>query len=282
MIARSPAKINVSLRILGKRENGYHDLEMVNLPLDLHDIIEISELSTYQDSYITCDGLSLADLEDNLCKKAFDLLKQRCGFKGNYCIHIHKEIPFEAGLGGGSSNAATVLLSLNKKLRLGLSENELMELGLKIGSDVPFFVRCKPAKATGIGEILEPIEIKKSYLALLIKPKAGLSTAKVYSICDSFPRVRVDTEGVIRGFRLGDDELIAKSIGNDLMPAAESLCPEVGEIYSRLLAEGFSIASMTGSGSTLFALTTDAKKAKEAFHDFDKAGYSVFVCKVIR
>lgn len=279
MLIKSPAKINLALKICGNRDDGYHELRMVNLLLELHDVLEIDTLPYYRDTHVTCDDMRLVGLRSNLCTKAFNLMREEFGFKNNYMIHIHKEIPFAAGLGGGSSNAAAVLIAINKIQRLGLSVDQLCELGLKLGTDVPFFVRGQAALAEGIGEKLTPIKPRKAFHCLLVKPQAGLSTKEVYQNCDKYPRLPIDIDQVVTGLQLGDEEMIAKSFGNDLYPASMSLLPEVKTVVDSLKEDGFPIAAMSGSGSCCFALHSDPKKAKLAEKKYLKKGYDVILTK---
>lgn len=272
MDIKSHAKINLSLKILGTLPNGYHELDMVNIPLELHDVIEINKIYG-NDTYITCDDLRLMGLKANLCKKAVDALRNECKFKENFLIHIHKEIPFAAGLGGGSSNAAAVLVTLNKILKLNLSDEELCKIGLSIGADVPFFIHNIPSRVGGIGEINNPITISKTIYVLIVKPEEGLSTKDVYEHYRDGENVRIDTDGVIEGLKDANENLIARSIGNDLMPPAVLLLPKIGEIYSSLVKDGFKIVSMSGSGSSLFAMSFDLKKCKEAQKKYERLGF---------
>jgi 4-diphosphocytidyl-2-C-methyl-D-erythritol kinase len=281
MISKSYAKINLSLKVLGKREDGYHLLQMVNLPLTLHDIIIFEPLPKNVITHIVCDDPGLSSLKHNLCLKAFNLMQEKYGFDQHFLIKIHKEIPFAAGLGGGSSNAATVLLGLNKILKLGASVEELSELGLKIGADVPFFLRNKPMEVGGIGETMKEINVKKNWHIVLAKPQEGVSTSDVYSICDNFPKTNVDTSLVEEGLAEFDEDKIARGIGNDLMAPAESLLPGIGDVYSLLKKFGFPIVSMSGSGSCCFGLTKSESLAKDAFRKFDKMGYVVRCCKIL-
>ncbi len=281
MNCKSHAKINLSLKVLGTREDGYHELEMVNLPLELHDVIEISTLPYYNETFITCDDLRLSGLKTNLCKRAVDEMREVYHFPQNFMIHIHKEIPFAAGLGGGSSNAAAVMLALNKMLKLGATNEELAKIGVKIGADVPFFFANKPAKVYGIGEKMELIPVKKSYYCLIIKPQEGLSTKDVYDVCDKFQRYNIDTEKVIKGLAEDDQLAIAKGMGNDLLAPAESLLPVVGELFASLQHDGFAMSGMSGSGSALFALTEDAHKAKEAFKKYSKRNLICVLTKTL-
>ena len=279
MDIKSYAKINLSLKILGTLDDGYHELDMINLPLELHDVIEISKIYS-NDTYITCDDFRLMSAKANLCKKATDALRKACGFKENFLIHIHKEIPFAAGLGGGSSNAAAVLIALNKMLKLNLSDEQLCDIGLTIGADVPFFIHNIPSRVGGIGEKNEPIKLLKPFYVLIVKPEEGLSTKEVYSNYKG-ESIRIDTEGVIKGLETADENLIARSIGNDLMPPAVYLLPKVGEIYSSLVKDGFKIVSMSGSGSSLFAMSFDLKKMKEAQKKYEKLGYISVLTKTL-
>ena len=281
MISKSFAKINLSLKVTGVRDDGYHLLEMVNLPITLHDIIILERLPKNVGTYVVCDDPGLSSLKHNLCSKALNLMKEKYGFTDNFLIKIHKEIPFAAGLGGGSSNAATVLLGLNKILHLGASLDELSEIGLKIGADVPFFLRNKPMEVTGIGENMKEIKVKRNWHILLVKPQQGVSTADVYKICDSFPKTSVNTSLVEEGLAEYDEIKIARGIGNDLMAPAESLLPEIGEVYSLLRKMNFPIVSMSGSGSCCFALSKEESQCKDAFRKLDKMGYIVRLAKIL-
>ena len=281
MISKSYAKINLSLKVLGRREDGYHLLEMVNLPLSLHDIIIFEKLPQNVGTRIVCDDPGLSSLKHNLCSKAFNLMKDRYGFSDCFLIKIHKEIPFAAGLGGGSSNAATVLAGLNKILHLGASIEELSEIGLQIGADVPFFLRNKPMEVSGIGENMKEIKVKRNWHVLLVKPREGVSTTDVYKICDDFPKTTVNTQLVEEGLAEFDETKIARGIGNDLMAPAESLLPEIGEVYSLLRKFNFPIVSMSGSGSCCFALSKSESQCKDAFRKLDKMGYVVRLTKIL-
>ena len=279
MMIKSYAKINLSLQITGVREDGYHELDMVNLPLHLHDVVDFDYSPLYRETYITCDNVGLLGTHSNICKKAVDVMRAEHPFKQHFVIHIHKEIPFAAGLGGGSSNAACVLEFLNRFCKLNLSLEELCRIGLKIGSDVPYFLINKPARIKGTGEIVEPISSPTSYHCLLIKPEQGLSTKAVYSICDKFERQKIDNDKVVQGIENGDDELVSKNIGNDLFLPANSLCNEVGNILGNLQKDGFALSGMSGSGSTVFALSNNLKKIREAALKYGKKGYEVILTK---
>ncbi len=281
LVVKSHAKINVAIRVLDKRPDGFHDLEMVNLPLDLHDVIAIDRGPGATDTYITCDDIGLANLRHNLCKKAVDSLRDVYHFPDNFTISIHKEIPFAAGLGGGSSNAAAVMLAVVELLGLKADAQALRDIGKTIGADVPFFFVDKPALVTGIGEVIEPISVKKSYNCLIVKPQTGLSTTSVFALVDQFSPSPISIPQVIKALNDGDDALLARSIGNDLFAPATSLLPEVGKIVESLKSDNFKIVGMSGSGSAVFVLSTDIKAIKEAAKKYEKLGYVVRVTKTL-
>lgn len=279
---KSFAKINLSLKIVGNREDGYHLLEMVNLPLTLHDVIEISILDGATDTYVTADDPALNGMKSNLCHLAVEEMRNVFRFKENFLIQIHKEIPFAAGLGGGSSNAAVVIESVNELLNLKATHEQLLEIALKIGADVPFFFLNKPAVLTGIGENMKEIHVKEKYHCLLVKPTQGVSTVACYKVCDQFEHLPINTEEILKGLEEGDDSLIQKNMGNDLEAPATSILPEIAIVLKELTALGFTLVGMSGSGSCCFALTTDLKKAKEAYKRLEDSDYTVRLCDVIR
>lgn len=281
MIALSHAKINVSLKVVGKREDGYHELEMINLPLELHDVIEITKIPNGSDTYIISDDHRLNIVRNNLCKKAVDALRAKYKFKDNFMIRIHKEIPFQAGLGGGSSNAATVLMSLNQILKLKATAEDLIEIGKTIGADVPFFIKNKPALVSGIGEKLTEIKVKTPYYCLLVKPEKGLATKDVFDIAEKFPNVEINTNDVIKALAEDDFKLLEKSIGNDLMKASVSLLPDIGELFSMIRNDGFLASMMSGSGSCLYVLSKNQRNLKQAFRKYQKLGYIVKLTKIM-
>ena len=280
MNCKAYAKINLSLAIKGVREDGYHLLEMVNLPLELHDSIDVELMPQGYATHVICDDIRLMGLRSNLCTKAVEALKERCGFTRGFLIRIHKNIPFAAGLGGGSSDGAAVLKAVNSILKLGASDEELKEIGLKLGSDIPFFFANKPAIVTGIGEEVKTVSGTKPYYCLLIKPDQGLSTKEVYEKAGT-PERSIDTDAVVSGLKEGDDLKIAKARGNDLFKPACSLLPEVGDIVSTLRQDGFPISAMSGSGSCCFALSKEQKSLKNEAKKFEKRGYNVILTKTI-
>ena len=278
---KSFAKINISLRVVSKREDGYHELDSLMLPIELHDSIIISTLQNSYDNFVTVDDFSNGLIHYNLASTGINALAKKYGFSTKFRVYIHKVIPMQAGLGGGSSNAAFTMKAVCQMLKLNPTDEELMELAAPFGADIPFFIRCKPSRAKGIGEILEPIEIKNNYYCLIVKPSTGCSTKEVFSIADKAEYKPVDIDTVIKALKEGDDDLLADSIGNSLEEAAISLVPEIAQIKEALKAIGLKIVLMSGSGSSVFALSTDQSLIKKAAKQLEDK-YLVEVTRVLK
>lgn len=280
-LVRSPAKINICLNVTGKRDDGYHLLDMVILPLELHDSMLFSRLPVGNDNFVTIDDYFVGTITYNLVTLAMEKLKAYKPYKDTFRVVIHKNIPMQSGLGGGSSNAAYALVALNKHLHLGLSDDELIELGKSLGADIPFFIKGKPSRCRGIGEKLDPVKIKNDYYVLLVKPSEGCSTKGVYEVSDTMNLPTGNVEQVIKALEEGDDDLLASSIFNALEEPAMSLVPEIRKIKEELLAAGLKIVQMTGSGSAVFAMSTDKRKLNEIAKQFENR-YLVEVTKVLK
>lgn len=278
---RSYAKINLCLNITGKREDGFHELDMIMLPISLHDSLIVSKLSKSIDNFVTVDDFSIGSFKYNLATFAIDKLQSIYHFDEKFRILIHKVIPIQAGLGGGSSNAACTMKAVNTLLNLGASEEQLMEYGKELGADIPFFVKCKPARCRGIGEIIDPIEIKNNYYVLLVKPEMGCSTREVYQAADTMDLAVCDMDKVLKALAEGDDDLLAESIANSLQAPAISLVPTIQGIIDELKDSGLKIVQMTGSGSAVFALSTDKKLLKKVLKKFENK-YQVELAKVLK
>lgn len=278
---RSYAKINLCLNITGKREDGFHELDMIMLPISLHDSLIVSKLSKSIDNFVTVDDFSIGSFKYNLATFAIDKLQSVYHFDEKFRILIHKVIPIQAGLGGGSSNAACTMKAVNTLLNLGASEEQLMEYGKELGADIPFFVKCKPARCRGIGEIIDPIEIKNNYYVLLVKPEMGCSTREVYQAADTMDLAVCDMDKVLKALAEGNDDLLAESIANSLQAPAISLVPTIQGIIDELKDSGLKIVQMTGSGSAVFALSTDKKLLKKVLKKFESK-YQVELAKVLK
>ena len=278
---KSYAKINISLRVVSKRSDGYHELDSLMLPIELHDSIIISKLQNSYDNFVTVDDFSNGLIHYNLASTGINALAKKYGFSTKFRVYIHKVIPMQAGLGGGSSNAAFTMKAVCSMLKLNPTDEELMELAAPFGADIPFFIKCEPSRAKGIGEILEPIEIKNNYYCLIVKPSAGCSTKEVFAIADQKEYKPVDIDTVVKALKEGDDDLLAESIGNSLEEAAITLVPESAQIKETLKAAGLKIVLMSGSGSTVFALSTEQSLIKKVAKQLEDK-YVVEVTKVLK
>lgn len=281
-VYKSYAKINISLNVTKKREDGYHELDMVMLPIELHDSILISrDRRKTKDHFITIDDFSVNSQQYNTVAIVMEKLQKKYKFDDKFNIFVHKNIPIQAGLGGGSSNAAFTARAVNNILKLGASSEELRHLVEKLGGDVPFFVDCKPSRCRGIGEVCTPITVKNDYYVLVVKPKEGCSTKDVYDVCDKMELETYDIDKVIACLENGDDEELANCIGNALEKPALTFAPAISEIKDKLKALGLKIVLMSGSGSSVFALSTDKKLINTAFNDIE-GDYTVIKTRVIK
>ena len=277
---KSYAKINLALNVVSKRSDGYHELDGIMLPIELHDSIIISKLKN-DDNFVTVDDFSNGLVHYNLATTAINALAKKYHFSERFRVYIHKVIPMQAGLGGGSSNAAFTMKAVNSMLKLNISDEELIKLAAPLGADIPFFINCKPARCKGIGEKFTNVEVKNNYYVLITKPKSGCSTKEVFAIADTKPYKQFDIDKVQKALEEGDDETLANSIGNSLEEAAISLVPEIQELKDKLKDLGLKIVMMTGSGSAVFALSTDISLLKKARKELED-DYFAEIAKVIK
>ena len=249
MVVFPNAKINIGLNILRQRSDGYHDLETIFYPIGLKDALEFVENNTNEVN-LTCSGISMdVEPEKNIVLKAYRLLSSSVTLPG-LDIHLHKAIPYGAGLGGGSSDAAFLLKSLNEHFELKLSKEKLKSNALVLGADCSFFIENKPALATGIGEILKSIEVNlKGYTILLIKPPFGVVTKDAYAKIEP----AVPQHSLNDSVREKPENWMGK-INNDFEEPVFHLYPEISNIKKALLDKGAIYASMSGSGSSVFGL----------------------------
>lgn len=251
---KAPAKINLFLEITGRLSNGYHTLESLMVPVSLYDFIEIEPVSGEKIN-IKSSSDEIPEGETNIAWKAADLFFKKTGKKTGLNIKIKKNIPVEAGLGGGSSDAAAVLKGLNEIFKNRFSYGELEKFSAVLGADVPFFIRSVPALCTGVGDIIEPVgSLEKKYL-IIVNPGKGLSTAQVYKKLNwgLTNRVKKNKRLLFKDcLNISDIEL-----SNDLQPVSEKMLPEITEIRSALDFSGAEISMMSGSGPTCFGIYSD-------------------------
>jgi 4-diphosphocytidyl-2-C-methyl-D-erythritol kinase len=264
---KSPCKVNLILNILGKRADGFHELETVMHPVAIHDVLSIGRIASGIE--LTCDQPELPTDARNLVHRAAAAFLNETGIQEGTRIHLAKRIPMEAGLGGGSGNAATTLLGLNQVFGAPLEEGALQRLAATLGSDVPFFLQRGPAIAVGRGEevkSLPPFEALRGFYFLLIHPGFGVSTPWAYKNLARFPAALNGERG--RAGRLVEKlkssiEVARTDFYNSLEAPVLEKFPLLEIFQEFLRGEGAEVALMSGSGSTTFALFSDRNKAEE-------------------
>ncbi|MEN6331582.1 MAG: 4-(cytidine 5'-diphospho)-2-C-methyl-D-erythritol kinase [Smithella sp.] len=254
----APAKINLFLRVLGKRPDGYHDIFSLMQKITLFD--ELTFLPRSEGIVLKCPNSNLPISKDNLVFRAAESVFSYAGYSSGIEITLTKNIPVAAGLGGGSSDAATTLLALNEMCQLGLTKAELMKLGAKLGADVPFFIFGDSAFASGIGDQLTVWENPLKLNIVLINPFFPLSTKLVYESLNLRLTKGQINYSIPRISALSD---ITREIHNDLETASLKMHPGLAELKQLLLRHGALSAMMSGSGPTVFGIFTDENKAKK-------------------
>jgi 4-diphosphocytidyl-2-C-methyl-D-erythritol kinase len=255
----APAKINLFLRVLRKRTDGYHDIVSLMQKITLYD--ELTFLPLPNGIILKCPNSNLPVSEDNLIFRAAKAIFSYTGFESGIEIILMKNIPIAAGLGGGSSDAATTLLALNEMFKFRLKKAELMKLGAELGADVPFFIFGNSAFATGIGDKLKDAKNLPKLNIVLINPCFSLPTKMVYEKLNLRLTKKRINYSIPRFFAVGD---IIREMHNDLETVSLRMHPELTEIKQLLLRHGAQGAMMSGSGPTVFGIFTDENTAKKA------------------
>lgn len=260
----APAKVNLYLRVVGKRQDGYHLIDSLMVPVSLYDEIEITKPRTTKSLLtVTCDDPIVPVGKKNLAYKAAALVLDRASVSEPVHIHIRKQIPVGGGLGGGSSDAAATMLGLNQHLGLGVSQRSMLELATQLGADVPFFVHGRPAIARGIGERLKLLTSVPKLWIIILYPGFPVSTRWAYQ------GLKFKLTKVIRNTKLNlhldDYGELAPLLVNDLEGVTIRRYPRIAHLKERLLQEGATGALMSGSGSSVFGIFAAEKRAKKAF-----------------
>lgn len=263
-------KINLGLDVLRKRPDGYHDVRMIMQTVGIFDRIELS-WKAEPGIQIETNLYYLPTNENNLVYKAAKLLMDEFHITDGISVRLHKFIPVAAGMAGGSSDAAAVLFGVNKMFGLGLSTEQLMERGVKIGADVPYCILRGTALSEGIGEILTPLPPVPQCHVLIVKPGINVSTRFVYENLHANelrPEQHPDIDAIIEGIRAQDIGRIAASLGNVLETVTIREYPVIRTIKEQMRESGAIGALMSGSGPTVFGLFTDHKAAEDAYEKF--------------
>lgn len=275
------AKINLTLAVLGRREDGYHRLASVMQTISLHDTLRFSVGTAGDGRGFTCDVAELAG-PDNLVTRAADLLRAEVGKPDLAAeIELHKEIPAQGGLGGGSSDAATTLAALNALWDLGLSMAQLETLAARLGSDIPYLVQGGAARIEGRGEFVEPLPDAEPLWLVLAKPPVGISTAAVFrALTPADYGSADDTEAVVAAIRAGS-ALPFDRLTNTLEAGVLRAYPDVLKTRNTLLDLGASLVIMSGSGPSLFAPYRTLVEAAKLFERAKARGLAVWLCHTV-
>ena len=283
MLEKAYAKINLSLNCLDKRDDGYHNLESIVLPISLHDAVEVS-INKYEkyDDYITCDKTSIMISKYNSVRKAIAAAREEFGFKERFNIHIHKNIFLQAGLGGSSADAGAVLRAIIKLLKLKPTREQLINIAIKVGSDVPWSVFCKPALLLNKGEVLEEIKHKSKLYVMLIKPVDGCSTPEIFKIADKYENLKKCDINAVKEAYINDDlNTLDKIISNSLQEPAIEFLPVIQDIIDDLKSNGLKCVMMSGSGSTVYALSRNKKDFKKLMIKYENLGFQTAECEIL-
>lgn len=277
-VLKSYAKINLTLDVTGKNQNGYHNVSMIMQTTGLFDIIIVDKC--HHGISVSSNLKYLPANDKNIAYKAAEEFFSYTGIISGAMIRIQKNIPVSAGLAGGSSNAAAVLTALNVLYNTRLSINELCRIALKLGADVPYCLIGGTCLSEGIGEILTPLSPVPDLNVVLVKPPVNISTAMIYEKIDSAEiKQRPDNNEFIKILETGDIHKIGDSLCNVMEYVTIDMCPEISAIKKQLIADGAVGAVMSGSGPTVFGLFEDYFQAKTVADKFYKKYNDVFLCK---
>lgn len=280
MKIKAYAKVNLALDVVRKREDGYHDLEMIMAPITLHDLIYIHRID--QGIEITANTQRVPTDERNIMYKVAQILIDRYHIDAGVKIHIYKHIPTQAGLAGGSADGAAVLKAMNQMFRLNLSLETLAAIGKEVGADIPFCIYEKMAVVKGIGEKLEFIDNCFDCHLLLVKPKKGVSTQKSFSMLDLSCANHPDIMNMKKGIENNDYPLVIDSLGNTLEGPSVQMVKDIEIIKKEMKELGFDGALMSGSGSCVFGMTKDKKILENGYNYFKNKYNFVRMTKLLR
>lgn len=266
------AKINLGLDVLGKREDGYHEVRMIMQTIRMYDQLDMRK-SVEPGIHLTTNKKYIPVDENNLVWRAAKLMMDTCGIIEGVSIHLHKVIPVAAGMAGGSSDAAATLVGMNRLFHCGLSKEKMMELGVQIGADVPYCVLRGTALAEGIGEKLTVLPPMPDCWILIGKPGISVSTKYVYTTLDlNTDTVHPDIDGMKKALEDGNLYGITERMGNVLQDVTIPAYPEVERIKEQMKTLGAMNAMMSGSGPTVFGIFDNEEKAQEACQKLWESG----------
>ena len=271
IVIKAMAKVNLGLDVLRRRENGYHDVKMVMQTVNLYDTLTLSKID--EGIVITTNTGELPLNEDNLIYKAAKLLLEYVDKKAGVSIHLDKRIPIAAGMAGGSTDAASTLLGINELYNLDLTKEELAEVGVKIGADVPYCIYGGTYLSEGIGEVLTKLPDAPDCYVVIAKPGIGVSTKYVYeNLHIETVEKHPDIDGMIDAIKTGSLDGVTEKMENVLETVTIKRYPEIETMKKCLLENGAENALMSGSGPTVFGIFKEEKIAKQALSKLQKTG----------
>ena len=269
---RAFAKINLCLDVAGARDDGYHELKMIMVPINFYDVLELQpslEMEMIMDkAYLPAD-------DRNTIIKAIHVMQRRYGFDVNFRCTLQKHIPTRAGLAGGSADAASAIRMINRMMRLDMSREEMIEVGREVGSDVPFFLINKPALVEGTGEKIQEFECHPDFELLLVKPRKGVSTKDCFKLVDSMETDHPDCMKMREALINDDYQGVIDTLGNSLEAPAVQLVSEIKNAKQALVEAGFDGVLMSGSGSTVFGITKNRELVDTTMEKLKRQKYFV-------
>ncbi|WP_010235318.1 4-(cytidine 5'-diphospho)-2-C-methyl-D-erythritol kinase [Clostridium arbusti] len=280
MLLKAYGKINISLDIVGKREDGYHLLKMIMQTIDLYDLIDVNRIENGIE--LSCDKSYVPNDEKNIAYKAAKLFIDTYNIKDGVSIAINKNIPVAAGLAGGSTDAAAVLKAMRDIFNIDVSDERLMELGLKLGADVPYCILGGTALCEGIGEKITPLKPFKDKILILVKPNFGVSTKEVYKSFDIEKAFKhPETEKLIEAMESGDLQFIGDNMKNLLENVTYRKHTILKNIKDSMNGYGALGSMMSGSGPTIFAFFEDMLKAQLCFEYMKEKYDEVYITRTV-
>ena len=279
MKERAYAKINLCLDVVKGRKDGYHDLRMIMVPIDFYDVLEMNRADAtslrLNRSYLPVD-------EKNTVIKAISVLRDMYHFDSQYACVLEKHIPTQAGLAGGSADAAAAIRMLNRMEHLEMTREEMLEAARKVGSDVPFCVLNQTALVEGTGEVIEPFTCNPCFHVLLVKPRRGVSTALAFKRFDAVSSPEhPDVDGMRQALIDNDYAAVIRCLGNSLEDVSMDLVPEIKDVRQQLKDLGFDGVLMSGSGSTVFGITQSRRLLSAACDTMRQRGYFTRMTRIL-
>ncbi|MDF9825083.1 4-diphosphocytidyl-2-C-methyl-D-erythritol kinase [Breznakia sp. PF5-3] len=278
MEVKAYAKINLTLDVIRKREDGYHEMDMIMTPISLYDTldVEVADQDTFSSNV---EGLRFD--ENNTIYRAVSLMREHYQIAEHFCITLDKRIPMQAGLAGGSADGAAMLIAINHLCNLQLSEQELVRIGVKIGADVPFCLLNRLSRVQGIGEKIHPISSQLNKHILLVKPQSGVSTKEAFQNID-FKVCEHPNVSLVEKMLTQNDEQFVKHLGNTLQQPAIKLNKDIADVRKAMQQFPFDCVLMSGSGSCVFALSDDIDLIVEAKRHLKNTYDFVESCSMVK